>query len=98
METEIDEIHVELLDADSVMHSLSVIFGDLSPAICWLSSPSLLLSLTGFLDPKYQDKEKDIKYIRDSRRGEPFHPCDHPRHMRVAATTQTDLFVWPCLI
>ncbi|RHZ50978.1 hypothetical protein CDV55_103165 [Aspergillus turcosus] len=56
--------------------------------------------LLGFLDAVYQVPGFSKRYINQLGRYEyeQFHPCHKPRWDSLLATTQTDLFVWGCLI
>lgn len=89
---------LHLLSGLSFVNSHSIIFGDLHTEVCWLLSPSLSLSLVGFLDAGYLCRKRWVTYEGSSTRDEPFHPCHIPRMESVVATAQTDLFLWGCLV
>lgn len=81
------------------MHSKDIVFGDPRIEVCWLEK-DLSLKLLGFLDAVYQVSGFSKRYINQLGRYEyeQFHPCHKPRWDSLLATTQTDLFVWRCLI
>ncbi|KAF7113949.1 hypothetical protein CNMCM5793_006132 [Aspergillus hiratsukae] len=90
---------LHLISGLSFVHSKDVVFGDLRIEVCWLEK-DLSLKLLGFLDAVYQAPRFGTRYINQLGRyeQEQFHPCHKPRWDSLLATTQTDLFVWGCLI
>lgn len=90
---------LHLISGLSFVHSKDIVFGDLRIEVCWLSK-DLSLSLLGFLDAVYKTPGFSRQYINQGGRyeREQFHPCHKPRWDSLLATTQTDLFVWGCLI
>lgn len=93
---------LQLVSALEFVHAQDIILGDLDTAHCWLSSsPTLSLSLVGFLDSSFWDKSSGILYLGDSTSSEPFHPLNNrqPGARRAPEPSmQTDLFLWGCVV
>jgi hypothetical protein len=91
---------LHLLSALGFVHSHDVVFGDLGSRHCWLSSsPSLSLSLVGFVNAGFRRYDGGGGlYEGDYAGGEPFHPLSLVRGPRCVPTAQMDLFMWGCLV
>lgn len=93
---------LHLASALEFVHAQDIILGDLSTAHCWLSaSPSLSLSLVGFLDASFRDRTSGLPYLGGTGSSEPFHPLNvrQPGSRRGAEpSVKTDLFLWGCVV
>jgi hypothetical protein len=90
---------LHLISGLSFVHSEDTVFGDLRIEVCWLQKDHSLL-LLGYLDAVYKTPGFSKRYINQGGRYECelFYPCHKPLWDSLLATTQTDLFVWGCLV
>jgi serine/threonine protein kinase len=89
---------LQLLSGLSFVHSHSVIFGDICAEVCWLSSPSLDISLVGFLSAGFMVNKSGVIDPVEPLRDEPFHHCNLMPFEDNTLTVQTDLFQWACFV
>jgi hypothetical protein len=91
---------LHLLSALSTLHSRGIAYGDLITDFCWLSSPTLSLSLAGFttvdtLAPGEPDRYGDY-WSGGFYSGELFLPF--PSEGALRPTFQTDIFSWATVV
>lgn len=93
---------LHLASALEFVHAQDIVIGDLSTAHCWLSgSPTLSLSLVGFLDASFRDRSSGVLCLGGTSSSEPFHPVNvrQPGSRRAPEpSVGTDLFLWGCVV
>ena len=76
---------------------IEIVFGDLSVDSCWLTSPTLSLSVLGFLNSGFRTRSGAL-HLGDISNGEAFQPLHGVRGPACRPTLQTDLFLWGCVV
>lgn len=86
---------LQLASALRLIHSRGIAYGEITDATCWLSSPSLSISLAGFLGAEFQDVEKNWNFPGYFYSGEDFSPkYSKHEHASKSPTVKTDIFIF----
>ncbi|KAF4549652.1 Hypothetical protein D9617_20g027080 [Elsinoe fawcettii] len=96
---------LQLANAFAYIHShgeaetpiISIIYGDLHTSCCWLSKPSLSLSLVGFLDAQFSTPQIPF-HLGSCWTGLLFHPYSWKSKPDDLPTVQSDIFLWACFV
>lgn len=86
---------LQIASALCTIHSHGIAYGEITDALCWLSSPSLSISLAGFLGAEFQDTEKNWNFPGFFYSGEDFSPkYSNHEYGSKSPTVKTDIFIF----